>query len=104
MSKDYSWIAQKTLEDHLQARNQTLSSKDTLEKYLDDQFQAQNNFVKDQSRFIVGQCSRRAGKSNGLAIRFLHTLETHPSCFCPYIALTRESARNIMWPALQEQA
>ena len=31
-------------------------------------------------------------------------MENHPGCFCPYIALTRESARNIMWPALEEQA
>lgn len=30
-------------------------------------------------------------------------METHPNAFCPYIALTRESARNIMWPVLLEQ-
>lgn len=78
-------------------------SQAPLVKYLDPSFPAQNDFVKDPARFITAQCSRRAGKSNGLAVRFLHTLETHAGCFCPYIALTRESARNIMWPALQEQ-
>lgn len=71
--------------------------------YLDDKFPAQNEFVKDKSRFIAAQCSRRAGKSNGLAIRFLQTMEKYPGCFCPYIALTRESARNIMWSVLQDQ-
>lgn len=74
-----------------------------LKKFIDPKFPAQNKFVTDPSRFITAQCSRRAGKSNGLAVKFLYTLETHPNCFCPYIALTRESARNIMWGVLQEQ-
>lgn len=26
----------------------------------------------------------------------------HPKAFCPYVALTRNSGRNIMWPILQE--
>jgi hypothetical protein len=29
-------------------------------------------------------------------------MATHPGAFLPYIALTRESARNIMWPVMQE--
>lgn len=74
-----------------------------IDKFLDPKFPQQNNFVLDKSRFLVAQCSRRAGKTNGLAIRFLNTLEKHPGSFCPYIALTRESARNIMWGVLQEQ-
>lgn len=68
----------------------------------DRSFEAQDRFVMDPNRFITAQCSRRAGKSNGLAIRFFRTLDTHPNAFCPYIALTRESARNIMWPILIE--
>lgn len=75
----------------------------SLNRFLDPRFPAQNAFIQDSNRFIAAQCSRRAGKSNGLAIRLLHTLQTHPNCFCLYIALTRESARNIMWGVLQEQ-
>jgi hypothetical protein len=56
----------------------------------------------DSSRFIAAQCSRRAGKTNGLAFRFFRTLSLHPNSLCVYIALTRESARNIMWPILTE--
>lgn len=93
-------IIQKAKAQSLTKTNQTT---DHLQKYLDPKFPAQNAFVTDRSRFITAQCSRRAGKSNGLAIRFLYTLDTHPNCFCPYIALTRQSARNIMWPVLQEQ-
>lgn len=98
-----SQIALQIIQETLNKKNQLLDPTFALQKYLDPNFSHQNEFVKDRSRFIVAQCSRRAGKSNGLAIRFLHTLETHPGCFCPYIALTRESARNIMWGVLQEQ-
>lgn len=72
------------------------------ELILDADFVAQNAFINDPNRFIAAQCSRRAGKTNGLAIRFLRTLEKYPKCQCPYIALTRESAKDIMWPVLEE--
>lgn len=71
-------------------------------QYEDRKFSKQDAFVKDKSKFLAAQCSRRAGKSNGLGIRFFNTLENHPNCFCPYVALTRPSAENIMWPVLQE--
>ncbi len=70
--------------------------------FTDPKFAAQHKFVTDQSRFLVAQCSRRAGKTNGLALRFFKALHLHPGALCVYIALTRESARNIMWPVLQE--
>ena len=40
---------------------------------LDPNFPKQNNFILDTSRYLVAQCSRRAGKTNGLAIRFFKT-------------------------------
>lgn len=70
--------------------------------FTDKSFKAQHAFVIDKNRFIAAQCSRRAGKTNALAFRFMKTLDEHPGAFCLYIALTRESARNIMWPVLQE--
>jgi hypothetical protein len=72
-------------------------------EFFDPSFPEQDAFVKDTSRFVAAQCSRRAGKSNGLALKFFNTLHKHAGAFCPYIALTRESARNIMWPVLMEQ-
>jgi hypothetical protein len=74
-----------------------------IKTYLDPAFPSQGAFVADTSRFLTAQCSRRAGKTNGLALRFFYTLAKHPGALCLYIALTRESARNIMWPVLQEQ-
>lgn len=77
--------------------------KKQLKEFRDIKFPKQDTFVTDQSRFLAAQCSRRAGKTNGLALRFFKTLDKYPNAFCPYIALTRESAFNIMWPVLQEQ-
>lgn len=69
---------------------------------LDPNFPAQNAFIQDPSRYIDAQCSRRAGKTNGLAIRFFKTMEKHPRSQCVYLSLTFDSAKEIMWPVLQE--
>lgn len=69
---------------------------------LNPNFPKQNSFILDDSRFLVAQCSRRAGKTNGLAIRFFKTLEKYPKSQCIYLGLTLDSARDIMWPVLQE--
>ncbi len=69
---------------------------------LNANFPEQNAFVNDPSRFLAAQCSRRAGKSNALALKFFRTMEKYPGSQCVYLALTRESAYNIMWPVLQE--
>lgn len=65
-------------------------------------FPLQNAFVTDTSRFIAAQCGRRSGKTNGLALRFFQTLAKYPGSQCVYLALTRDSARDIMWPILME--
>ncbi len=45
---------------------------------LDPLFPKQNAFIEDTSRYIDAQCSRRAGKTNGLAIRYFKTMEHLP--------------------------
>lgn len=65
-------------------------------------FSPQDAFVYDPSRFIAALCTRRAGKSNGLARRYLRTMQKYPRSLCPYLALTRDSAKNIMWEMLKE--
>ncbi len=69
---------------------------------LADNFPHQNAFVNDTSRYIDAQCSRRAGKTNGLVLRFLKTMEKHPKSTCLYLSLTQDSAKEIMWPVLLE--
>lgn len=67
---------------------------------LDDNFPKQNAFIDDKSRYIAVQCSRRAGKTTGLAYRFFRTMEKHPGKSCIYLGLTRDSAKSAMWPVL----
>lgn len=69
---------------------------------LDPSFPAQNKFIEDSSRYVVAQCSRRAGKTNGLALRFFKTMEKYPKSQCIYLSLTFDSARDILWPVLHE--
>jgi hypothetical protein len=77
----------------------TLKAKLAMEKI---EFGPQTAFVNDNKQFIAAQCSRRAGKSNGLALRFFLTMERHPKSQCIYLALTKDSAKDIMWPVLKE--
>ncbi len=65
-------------------------------------FPQQDAFVDDPSQQIAALCTRRAGKSRGLVRRYLKAMDKHPNALCRYIALTRDSAKDIMWPALEE--
>ena len=69
---------------------------------LEDNFPLQNAFITDKSRYLVAQCSRRSGKTTGLGIRFARTMNNHPKSQSVYLALTRDSAFEIMWPVMQE--
>lgn len=69
---------------------------------VSNDFPEQNAFINDKERFIAAQCSRRAGKSTALAFKFLKTMEKNPKSTCIYLALTRDSAKDIMWPVLEE--
>lgn len=82
------------------ARQDAINNVKPIE--LRGDFPQQNAFINDTSRDLVAQCSRRAGKTNGLAIRFLNTMKKHPKSQCVYLALTRESAKEILWPVLLE--
>jgi hypothetical protein len=69
---------------------------------LNENFPKQNAFIEDPARYLSAQCSRRAGKTNGLGYRFLKTMERHPKSQCVYLGLTRDSAKGAIWPVLQE--
>ncbi len=81
------------------ARKGTIASNSVQ---LSDNFPKQNAFVNDPSRYIDAQCSRRAGKTNSLALKFFKTMEKYPKSNCLYLSLTQDSARAIMWPILHE--
>lgn len=68
----------------------------------DKSFPQQDAFVMDPARFLAAQTTRRGGKTTGLGLRFMRTMKEYPGAMCRYIALTRDSAKDIMWPVLQE--
>jgi len=90
----------KAVAKELQSRaNTVVEAKEII---LLPNFRPQNDFIHDPNRFLVAQCSRRSGKTTGLGIRFAKTMDRHPKSQSVYLALTRDSAFEIMWPVMQE--
>lgn len=73
------------------------TNKDSLKQLL---FSKQLDCIKDKSTFVAALCTRRAGKSFLAGVRLYLAALTHPKSISIYIALTRTSARNIMWQIL----
>lgn len=74
----------------------------TIPVTLSPNFPSQNAFINDPARYIAAQCSRRAGKTNGLAYRFHKSMERYPKSQCIYMGLTLDSAKGAMVPAFEE--
>jgi len=65
--------------------------------FLDPAFPHQTSFVADPAKLKAALCTRRAGKSYGAGSYLLKEAWENPGCTCLYIALTRQSAKNILW-------
>lgn len=64
---------------------------------VDSRFAAQTKFINDPAFRKAAQCTRRAGKSNGVGRCLFKEAYAYPGCSTLYLALTRQSAKNIMW-------
>lgn len=64
---------------------------------VDDDFDKQATFVRDESPLQAALCTRRAGKSYGLGLKMFREAKKCPGCSVLYIALTRDAAKRIMW-------
>jgi hypothetical protein len=62
----------------------------------------QREFVRARHQRRAAVTSRRAGKSHGIGCWLLDGAEERPGGSSCFIALTRNSARQIMWKALQQ--
>lgn len=87
-------------ERELERRNRKFTPASSI--ILGETFPEQNLFVLDKSRYLAACCTRRAGKSSALALKFLLTMEKYPKGQSLYLSLTQESAKQIMWGVLQE--
>lgn len=65
-------------------------------------FGPQKGFVEDPSRLKVACCSRRSGKSHGVALLLLKAAVKKAGCTPVYINMNRASAQLIIWPALRD--
>lgn len=65
-------------------------------------FPIQRRFVEDPSDFAVACCSRRAGKSTAGRRLLIHTGCSQPASLSVYVALTRQSAKRLMWEPLKQ--
>lgn len=57
----------------------------------------QSKFLDDPSRMKALLCTRRAGKSYAAGLMLLEAAYKNPNVSCLYVALTRASAKRIMW-------
>lgn len=60
-------------------------------------FPEQLAFIEDPARFKAADCSRRAGKTVGIAADLINTARAHPDMACLYITLSRLNAKRILW-------
>lgn len=70
-----------------------------LPKFTIDSFSfgKQAEFITDPARFKTAVCSRRAGKTLGIAADMIATALYEKDVICLYIALTSKNARSIIW-------
>jgi len=67
---------------------------------LGDLFRQQREFVEDKARRKTALCTRQAGKTHSTKAMLHQQCLTVPNSFCIYIALTRLSAKRLMWREL----
>jgi PBSX family phage terminase large subunit len=65
--------------------------------FKDAAFAAQTAFLEDPARMKVVLCTRRSGKSYGAGLMLMREAYSQPNVSCLYVALTRASAKRIMW-------
>ncbi len=65
-------------------------------------FPGQKEFVSDEAKRILACCSRRAGKSYGIGIKFLKTGFQFKNSVMVYGAMSRSQGKEILWPCLIE--
>jgi PBSX family phage terminase large subunit len=65
-------------------------------------FLEQLAFIENTTRFKTAVCSRRAGKTIGIAADMISTCTNEPNVICLYLTLTFKNARSILWPDLKK--
>lgn len=72
------------------------TKKNTLHLVQEDSFPEQRKFIDDPERLKALHCTRRAAKSYTAGLYLIETALKYPGCNCLFVALTRESAFEII--------
>lgn len=71
--------------------------------FTDHCFPQQSEFFRNKGpRFRTAVCSRRAGKTVGIAADMIDTCLSEPNSTCLYVTLSKRNARNIIWHDVQK--
>lgn len=62
----------------------------------------QREMIESPARKKAAVCGRRSGKTYAAALALIIAALKRANAVCPYICLTKSSARYIMWPVLHE--
>lgn len=76
---------------------QLLAASPTVPTFGDPSFTEQQAFLDDPSALRVVLCTRRAGKSYGAGLALFRAAFARDGVSCLYVALTRASAKRILW-------
>jgi hypothetical protein len=68
----------------------------------DSLFDKQIEYRAEMATIKAAICTRRAGKTTEAAVELFEAATAAPYSMNPYIALTRDSAKRIMWPVLEQ--
>lgn len=71
-------------------------------RILADCSPVQRGYIRSKAKRKVNDTGRRGGKSGGVARDYVITSLEKPRSFNPFIAVTRDHAKNILWDTLKE--
>lgn len=77
--------------------DQLLAASPIAPTFGDESFAEQQAFLDDPSSMRVVLCTRRAGKSYGAGLALFRAAFARDGVSCLYVALTRASAKRILW-------
>ena len=73
-------------------------------KWREQLFSYQLDLIDDPSLYKTALCSRRAGKTYCACYYLIEVATRKPGSICAYIALTRGSAKRLMWAEMKRAA
>ncbi len=98
----YQLILQQELLKRKRKKSSLYVVRDWPTSLIASLFTQQKAFVLSPSKAKIAQCTRRAGKTEAASVCLLLAAAATPNSTALYLALTRKSAKNLLWPKLKK--